>query len=60
LGFETFARFATADLGYVLEIERLETKVAAADELNPLALRVTSVFRPEAGGWKLCTATPIR
>jgi hypothetical protein len=27
--FETFAQFATADLGYVLEIERFEANVAA-------------------------------
>jgi ketosteroid isomerase-like protein len=53
VGFETFARFATADLGYMLEIERFETKVAGADEISPVALRVTSVFRRENGGWKL-------
>ena len=53
VGFETFAKFATADLGYMLEIERFETKVAGADELSPVALRVTSVFRREDSGWKL-------
>lgn len=51
--FETFATFATADLGYTLEIERFETKVAGADETSPVALRVTSVFRRENNGWKL-------
>jgi hypothetical protein len=52
-GFEAFAKFATADLGYMLEIERSETKVAGADESSPVALRVASVFRRENGGWKL-------
>jgi ketosteroid isomerase-like protein len=53
VGFETFARFATAELGYTLEIERFETKVAGADEISPVALRVTSVFRREESGWTL-------
>jgi ketosteroid isomerase-like protein len=38
---------------HLVEIERFETKVAGADEISPVALRVTSVFRREDGGWKL-------
>jgi len=53
VGFETFAKFATAELGYTLEIERFETKVAGADEISPVALRVTSVYRREQSGWRL-------
>jgi ketosteroid isomerase-like protein len=53
VGFKTFAKFATGDLGYMLEIERLETRVAGADEISQVALRVTSVFRCENSGWKL-------
>ena len=53
VGFETFAKFATAELGYLLEIERFETKVAGADEISPVALRVTSVFGREDSAWKL-------
>jgi ketosteroid isomerase-like protein len=53
LEFETFAKLATGELGYMLEIERFETKVAGADEISPVALRVTSVFRHEDSGWKL-------
>jgi ketosteroid isomerase-like protein len=37
----------------MLEIERFETKVAGADEITPVALRVTSVLRRENGSWKL-------
>src|SRR2546422_9920873 len=53
IAFENFATYVTADLGYLLEIERFEAKVAGGDELVPVALRVTSIFRPEAGTWKL-------
>lgn len=51
--FENLAKHATAELGYILEIERFETKVAGSNEIAPVALRVTSVFRPEDGTWKL-------
>jgi len=36
-----------------VEIERSETKLVGAEESSPVALRVTSVFRHEDGGWKL-------
>ena len=51
--FENFATCVTAELAYMLEIERFEAKVAGGDELTPVALRVTSIFRPEEGIWKL-------
>jgi ketosteroid isomerase-like protein len=53
LEFENFVKYLTADLGYILEIERFETKVAGSDEVTPVALRVTSIFRLEDGVWKL-------
>ena len=51
--FENFAKYLTAGLGYILEIERFEAKVAGSDEVTPVALRVTSIFRPEDGTWRL-------
>ena len=51
--FENFAKYETSDLGYILEIERFQTKVAGAEEVTPVSLRVTSVFRLEEGTWKL-------
>jgi len=51
--FENFAKVETGDLGYTLEVERFETKVAGSDENSPVALRVTSVFRREDGAWRL-------
>jgi ketosteroid isomerase-like protein len=51
--FESFAKVVTADLAYTLEIERFQAKVGGSDEVTPIALRVTSIFRPEDGSWKL-------
>jgi ketosteroid isomerase-like protein len=51
--FENFTKCVTDDLAYMLEIERFEAKVAGSDEVTPVALRVTSIFCPEAGTWKL-------
>lgn len=53
VGFENFATYVTTELAYILEIERFEAKVAGSDEITPVALRVTSIFRPEDGKWKL-------
>lgn len=51
--FENVATYVGGDLGYTFEIERFETKVAGADELTLVSLRVTSIFRRERGSWKL-------
>jgi uncharacterized protein (TIGR02246 family) len=53
VGFELIAKYATADLGYAVEIERIEAKVGGGERVSPVAVRVTSVFRREDDGWKL-------
>lgn len=49
--FENLAKCVTADLAYLLEVERFETKVGGSNEVTVVALRVTSVFRPEDSRW---------
>jgi ketosteroid isomerase-like protein len=51
--FENVATYVTGDLGYTFEIERFETKLAGADELTLVSLRVTSIYRREGRSWKL-------
>ena len=51
--FETLAKYVTADLACVVEIERYVAKFAGRERPEPLALRVTSVFRREDGRWRL-------
>ncbi|APG87429.1 hypothetical protein SAMCCGM7_pC0226 (plasmid) [Sinorhizobium americanum CCGM7] len=52
-GFERISEYATADLGYIIEIERFRSKVGGGDELVPIALRVTTKFRREKGAWRM-------
>ena len=52
-GFETLATYVTPDLAYLVEIERFEAKIGGSEEIASGALRVTSVLRPEDGGWRV-------
>ena len=51
--FEEIVRVATADLGYLLQIERHEGRIAGADDSIVTALRATLIFRREGGTWKI-------
>ena len=53
LGFEPVAKHVTAEFAYVLLIERDEVKVGGSEDRVPSALRVTMIFRPEDGTWKV-------
>jgi ketosteroid isomerase-like protein len=46
-GFEQLAKYVTSELAYLVEVERFRAKVGEREELAPVALRVTSIFRPE-------------
>jgi ketosteroid isomerase-like protein len=51
--FELFAKKVTPELAYLGEFERYRAKVGGANEMTAVSLRVTSIFRPEEGTWKL-------
>ena len=53
LNSERIAEVATADLAYIVEIERARLKVGGADEFASVSLRVTTIFRREDGEWRL-------
>jgi ketosteroid isomerase-like protein len=53
IGFERVAKQVTPDLAYIVEIERYKARVGGNADMVELALRVTSIFRPEDGTWKL-------
>jgi|SRR6266508_3384467 len=52
-GFERVSEYATADLAYIVEVERFRAKVGGADESTPFALRVTTIFRREENAWRI-------
>ena len=53
VGFENVGKYVTSELAYVVQLERLEAKVGGREEIAPFALRVTMIFRPEEGTWKV-------
>jgi ketosteroid isomerase-like protein len=50
---ELITKYVSDNLACVVEVERGRSKVGGAEEIAPVALRVTSVFRLEPVGWKL-------
>jgi ketosteroid isomerase-like protein len=53
VGFENVARYVTPELAYIVEVERYKAKVGGGEELAPISLRITSIFRREDGVWKI-------
>ena len=51
--FDRVAEFATPALRYIVEGERYRAKVGGGEDIVPVVLRVTTVFRPEDGTWKI-------
>ena len=52
-GFENVAKYVTPELAYVVWIERAKARVGGREDVVPFALRVTMIFRPEEGTWKI-------
>jgi ketosteroid isomerase-like protein len=52
-GFETVAKYVTPELAYLVEMERCKAKVEGRDDVTPIAVRVTTIFRLEDGEWKV-------
>ncbi len=50
---ELIAKYLSEDIACVVEVESVRAKVGGSEEMVPVSLRVTSVFRLERGNWKL-------
>jgi ketosteroid isomerase-like protein len=65
--FDELTRYATADLGYVVQLEPSEVQLADTGKTVRIMLRVTMIFRREEGVWRvvhrhadpITTARPI-
>ncbi len=53
LSIEVISKYVTPALAYVVEIERAQARVGNREDITPYALRVTMIFRPEDGAWKV-------
>ena len=53
VGSEIVEKNVTPELAYVVEIERAKAKIGGSEDITPFALRVTMIFRPEDGTWKI-------
>jgi|SRR5215216_4210071 len=53
VGFEIIEKYVTPELAYVVEFERAKAKVGEREDIAPIALRATMIFRPEEGTWKI-------
>jgi ketosteroid isomerase-like protein len=53
IGFEVVEKYVTPELAYVVEVERLKGKFGGGEDIIPYDLRVTMIFRPEDGVWKV-------
>jgi len=52
--FDEIVRWSSDDLGYVLAIEHALVQRAGSGDLVILDLRVTTIFRREEVGWRIC------
>jgi ketosteroid isomerase-like protein len=52
-GFETVAKHVTPELAYVVWVEHNMGKIGGREDIAPFDLRVTMIFRPEDGTWKI-------
>jgi ketosteroid isomerase-like protein len=53
VGSEVVAKYVTAELAYVVQIERAKAKVGGREDITPYAVRATNIFRLEDGEWKV-------
>jgi ketosteroid isomerase-like protein len=53
VGFENVSTGIGSDFAYTVEIESYRARVGGADEITPVSVRVTTIFRRENGMWKV-------
>jgi ketosteroid isomerase-like protein len=53
VGVEIVEKHVTPEFAYTLWLEHAEGKVGGREDVVPATLRVTMIYRPEEGGWKV-------
>jgi ketosteroid isomerase-like protein len=53
VGVEIVEKQATPEFAYTLWLEHAEGKAGGREDIAPVTLRVTMIYRPEEGTWKV-------
>jgi ketosteroid isomerase-like protein len=53
VAFEELAKYVTPELAYTVWLERQKAKLGGSGDVTPFTLRVTMIYRPEEGTWKV-------
>jgi ketosteroid isomerase-like protein len=53
VAFENVAKYVTPELAYTVWVERQKARVGGRQDITSFALRVTMIYRPEEGTWKV-------
>jgi ketosteroid isomerase-like protein len=53
VAFEEVAKNVTPELAYTVWLEQQKAKVGGRGDVTPFTLRVTMIYRPEDGTWKV-------
>jgi ketosteroid isomerase-like protein len=53
VAFEELAKYVTPELAYTVWLERQKAKLGGRGDVTPFTLRVTMIYRPEEGTWKV-------
>jgi ketosteroid isomerase-like protein len=53
VGFEEVSRYVTPELAHIVEVERYRAKVGGSEEVTPVSLRCTTIFRREGDSWRI-------
>jgi ketosteroid isomerase-like protein len=53
VAFEELAKYVTPELAYTVWLERQKAKLGGRGDVTLFTLRVTMIYRPEEGTWKV-------
>ncbi len=53
VGFENLAKYVNGELAFIVEIERFKAKIGKRQDVAPITLRTTTIFRREEGVWRI-------
>ena len=53
VALEEVAKYVTPELAYTVWLEHQKAKIGGREDIAPFDLRVTMIFRPEDGEWKV-------